>query len=78
MKLFRVQIRMTKYLSRSIIGILLIANLAACGFYLAGSSSLPPQLSSIQLLSDTLDGKQKTLNQMETLQERGGSDILIS
>ena len=61
MKIFRAQIGMIKYLSRSIVSVLLIVSLGACGFYLAGNSTLPPQLASIQLLSDNLDNRQKAL-----------------
>ncbi len=64
MKALRVPTGRIKYFSRSILSVLLVANLAACGFYLAGSSSLPPQLASIKLLSDNLNSSQKAfLNQ---------------
>jgi outer membrane lipopolysaccharide assembly protein LptE/RlpB len=64
MKAFRVRTGMVMYSSRSIIIALLVANLAACGFYLRGSSSLPPQLVSMQVLAENLDSSQKTaLNQ---------------
>jgi len=44
---------------RALVIVLLVANLAACGFYLAGRSPLPPQLVSMQLQADNLDGRQK-------------------
>ncbi len=40
---------------------LLVANLAACGFYLAGATNLPPQLVSIHLLAEDLNAGQKAL-----------------
>ena len=68
MKMFRVQTGRIKYLSRSILIVLLLANLGACGFYLAGSSSLPPQLASIQLHSDNLDSSQRILLNQQLIQ----------
>ena len=68
MKMFRVQTGRIKYLSRSILIVLLLANLGACGFYLAGSSSLPPQLASIQLHSDNLDSSQRVLLNQQLIQ----------
>jgi outer membrane lipopolysaccharide assembly protein LptE/RlpB len=44
-----------------IIIILLVVNLSGCGFYLAGSSNLPPQLVSLQLLTDDLTNSQISL-----------------
>ena len=40
---------------------LLAANLSGCGFHLAGSSKLPPQLASLQLLADELNNSQTVL-----------------
>lgn len=68
MKGFRVQTGRINYLSRSILIVLLLANLGACGFYLAGGSSLPPQLASIQLLSDNLDSSQRVLLNQQLIQ----------
>jgi len=56
------------YSSRSIIIALLVANLAACGFYLRGSSSLPPQLVSMQVLAENLDSRQKTALKQQLIQ----------
>jgi len=46
-------------LPRSIVIILLVASLTACGFHLRGSTSLPPPLISMQLLAEDLDSRQK-------------------
>jgi len=40
---------------------LLVANLSGCGFHLAGSSKLPPQMTSLQLLADELNNSQTVL-----------------
>ena len=68
MKMFRVHTGRIKYLSRSILIVLLLASPGACGFYLAGSSSLPPQLASIQLHSDNLDSSQRVLLNQQLIQ----------
>ena len=73
MILFRVQTEMIKYVSRSMLTVLFIANLTACGFYLAGNTSLPPQLASIELLSDNLDSSQKALLTGQLIQ--AGADL---
>jgi outer membrane lipopolysaccharide assembly protein LptE/RlpB len=73
MKSTRAQNKSFVLLSRSITFCLLIANLSACGFHLAGSSSLPPQLASIHLIADSLDNRQKaTLDQQL---KRAGASI---
>ena len=73
MKYFRVQTGRINYLPRSILVILLLINLGACGFYLAGSSSLPAQLVSIQLISDNLDSRQRALLSRQLIQ--AGADL---
>lgn len=73
MKGFRLQTGKIKYLPRSILVVLLLSNLGACGFYLAGGSSLPPQLVSIQLLSDNLDSSQRALLNQQLTQ--AGADL---
>ncbi|MHC4222131.1 MAG: LPS-assembly lipoprotein LptE [Planctomycetota bacterium] len=73
MKCFRVQAGRNNYLARSILVILLLINLGACGFYLAGGSSLPPQLVSIQLVSDNLDSRQRALLSQQLTQ--AGADL---
>ena len=40
---------------------LLVASLSGCGFRLAGSSKLPPQMTSLQLLADELNNSQTVL-----------------
>jgi outer membrane lipopolysaccharide assembly protein LptE/RlpB len=56
------------YSSRSIIVVLLVTNLAACGFYLRGSSGLPPQLLSMQVLAEDLDSSQKRALDQQLIQ----------
>ena len=73
MKCFRVQTGRIKYLPRSILVVLLLTNLGACGFYLAGGSNLPAQLVSIQLLSDNLDSSQRALLGRQLIQ--AGADL---
>jgi outer membrane lipopolysaccharide assembly protein LptE/RlpB len=68
MRGFRVQAGRKKYLRRSILVVLLLTNLGACGFYLAGDSRLPPQLASIQVLSDNLDSSQRALLNRQLIQ----------
>ena len=50
----------TRYLF-FIIAALLVVNFSGCGFRLAGSSNLAPQLVSLQLLSDDLTNSQVSL-----------------
>jgi outer membrane lipopolysaccharide assembly protein LptE/RlpB len=68
MRGFRVQTGRRKYLRRSILVVLLLTNLGACGFYLAGDSRLPPQIASIQVLSDNLDSSQRALLNRQLIQ----------
>ena len=46
------------YRSCLILAVFLVSNLTACGFHLAGNSSIPPRLNSIQLIADDLDSQQ--------------------
>jgi len=55
-------------LLRSIVIILLVASLTACGFHLRGSTSLPPPLISMQLLAEDLDRRQKTELERQLIQ----------
>jgi len=55
-------------LPRSIVIILLVASLTACGFHLRGSTSLPPPLISMQLLDEDLDSRQKTELERQLMQ----------
>ncbi len=55
-------------LPRSIVIILLVASLTACGFHLRGSTSLPPPLISMQLLAEDLDSRQKVELERQLLQ----------
>ncbi len=55
-------------LQRSIVIILLVASLTACGFHLRGSTSLPPPLISMQLLAEDLDSRQKTELERQLIQ----------
>jgi len=68
MKVFRVQTGLVMYSSRFIIVALLVTNLAACGFHLRGSSSLPPRLASMQVLAENLDSSQKALLNQQLIQ----------
>lgn len=55
-------------LPRSIVVILLVASLSACGYHLRGSTSLPPPLISMHLLADDLDSRQKTELERQLIQ----------
>ncbi len=61
MNSFQVPVGRNNYHLILIIIALLGSNLAACGFYLAGSSSLPSQLASIQIVAEDLNAGQKAL-----------------
>jgi len=47
------------YLSRTMVIVFLAASLAACGFHLRGSTSLPLPLISMQLVAEDLDSRQR-------------------
>ena len=47
------------YLSRVLVVVFLVGSLAACGFHLRGSMSLPLPLISMQLVAEDLDSRQK-------------------
>ena len=47
------------YRSRAMVIVFLAGSLAACGFHLRGSTSLPLPLISIQLVTEALDSRQK-------------------
>lgn len=55
-------------LPRSIVIILLVASLTACGFHLRGSTSLPPPLISMQLVAEDLDRRQNTELERQLIQ----------
>jgi len=56
------------YLSRAIVMVFLLASLSSCGFHLRGSTSLPPPLISMQLLTEDLDSRQKTELERQLIQ----------
>ena len=55
------------------LALLLIIGLAGCGFKLAGTVSLPPQLSRIYLDADSLNRQQR--ERLATSLERAGAEI---
>ncbi len=61
------QIR-SMYLLRSMIIVFLVVSLAACGFHLRGSTSLPLPLISMQLVAEDLDSRQKTELERQLIQ----------
>ena len=56
------------YLSRSIVIVLLVTSLTACGFSLRGSTYLPSPLISMQLLADDLNSRQKNELRQQLIQ----------
>jgi len=73
MNSFQALLESNHYRLRLIIIVLLVSNFASCGFHLAGSTSLPPQLASIQLLADELSVTQITMLKRQL--KRAGADL---
>lgn len=73
MNSFQAQVDSINYRLRLIIFALLVSNFSACGFRLAGSARLPPQLASIQLISEELDVTQITI--LKRRLKRAGADL---
>ena len=60
-------------LSASIIVMLLVGMLSACGFHLRGVANLPPELQSIQIQADSLSVSQVT--QLRQNLEQAGASV---